>query len=517
MILKGIVKQLALAVGLFLFSALGLASDWPQLQKDAARTGRTTDSVAPPYRARWIWLGPTLTLRNQHSEAGWTDDLDTRDGYSYPMPASVNLAISYEVQPVLANGRVFVGSIDGYGYGIDAANGSTLWTAAIPGGTICSAACSGNTVVFSGLTGTVSGVNAANGTVNWTFQCAKTVTCAPCVADGIAYIGDHKGYIYALSAETGQLLWQSVRLSASVQGGLAADENSVYVGTEDMWFRALNRSDGTIRASIRVRGQSFRSLYPVIFNNIVYVHSTQTPMIGAEYMMEDVEASSSNLSNEESNIQRWLSGDDNGGQWNYASQDWKHIFALRTSNLTEAFPIAAGPADGCGSPTQPAVIDNSNRVLTYFKTKYPTLTTAGPVFGSNYSMDIAAINQTTGARIPIDNGHFCGIWMIESDNLYAMSVAGNYLWLRQDFRGTQVINLANSTYEYVTAQVRYLDGGQFNVYVVYVNNPPAWMSDNYDAVQTSMYPYMGRSAPIVVGSRVYLTESFGVTCIEHTN
>ena len=46
------------------------------------RTGRTTDSVAPPYRARWIWCGPNLTLRNQDSHTGWTNNLQAREGYS---------------------------------------------------------------------------------------------------------------------------------------------------------------------------------------------------------------------------------------------------------------------------------------------------------------------------------------------------------------------------------------------------------------------------------------------------
>ena len=34
----------------------GTASDWPQLQRDAARLGRSADEVAPPYRARWLWF-----------------------------------------------------------------------------------------------------------------------------------------------------------------------------------------------------------------------------------------------------------------------------------------------------------------------------------------------------------------------------------------------------------------------------------------------------------------------------
>ena len=56
--------------GAALLSVLGAAaeSDWPQLQRDAARTGRSPDEVAPPYRARWLWFGNAGTLRNRNSK-----------------------------------------------------------------------------------------------------------------------------------------------------------------------------------------------------------------------------------------------------------------------------------------------------------------------------------------------------------------------------------------------------------------------------------------------------------------
>ena len=50
----------------------------------------------------------------------------------------------------------------------------------------------------------------------------------------------------------------------------------------------------------------------------------------------------------------------------------------------------------------------------------------------------------TGRRVLIDNGQVGNIWTWEADNLYAMTVGGDWLWLRQDFRGTHVLNLADS-------------------------------------------------------------------------
>ena len=140
-------------------------------------------------------------------------------------------------------------------------------------------------------------------------------------------------------------------------------------------------------------------------------------------------------------IQAYLNGDTtNGGS--DASADWRHYFALNLADLSEPFVILAGPSEGTGHVPNSMVVDNSNRVLAYFKTKFPTLTKPnGMVFGTNYSIDIAAVDQSTGRRIPINNGHLANNWPWETDNLYHMSVAGSYLWLHQSFRGTRTSSL----------------------------------------------------------------------------
>ena len=73
------------------------------------------------------------------------------------------------------------------------------------------------------------------------------------------------------------------------------------------------------------------------------------------------------------------------------------------------------------------------------------------------------------------------------------------LWLRQNFRGTQVIDLADSTTRGVTAEVRNRDGGMFNFDIVYKDQMPT--------IGVSQNAMMGRTAPIISGSRVYVRES----------
>jgi hypothetical protein len=71
---------------------------------------------------------------------------------------------------------------------------------------------------------------------------------------------------------------------------------------------------------------------------------------------------------DQTNILRWLAGDTDAGRWPDASPAWKHLFALRKTDLSEAFTVPDGPADGCGSPAPPPVVDSRGRVLTWFRT-----------------------------------------------------------------------------------------------------------------------------------------------------
>jgi hypothetical protein len=507
-----------ICIGMLLFGALatgpGMATDWPQHQANAARNGCTSDSVAPPYRARWVWLGPGQTLRNKSSVAGWPDDLQSREGYTYPnLPTAVDFTLADSVQPVLAGGRLYVGSMEGTAYAINSDDGSTAWTNSLEGGTVATAAVAGDVVVFHTTPGVIVALHTNSGSQAWTYDCGKAITGAPCVAGGTVLSATHGGYVFAFNGSSGALLWRSPRLPAPVHGGLASDGTNVFVGAENMVLYSLNLSNGAIRVSHQLRGQSFRMLWPVVNGNRVWASTVMTPIIGSEYIGESNYGSTlfqdgTSLTNEEDNLLRWFSGDTDGGRWPDASPDWKHLFVLEVSDLTEPFTVPAGPCEGVGVPAHPVVVDNQGRVLTYFKTAFPELTAAtGSVFGTHYTIDIAAVNPATGRRAPIDNGHLANIWPWETDNLYGLCVAGTQLWLRQNFRGTMMVDLATSSYRGVSACVRHHDGGTFNWNVVYQDQDPPLASANA--------PVLGRTAPIVVGSRVYQAENWGITCIEH--
>lgn len=480
---------LALACLLSVGAPAARAADWPQLQGGAARTGRTTDSVAPPYRLKWAWLGPGNTQT------------------TLPIVGGSSLTIAGRAQPVIADGRVFIGSMEGGAYAINASTGQTLWSAAIPGGTFSSAAVEGNVVVFVTLRGLVVGLNVTTGGEVWRHDSGHAITGAPCIESGRVYVANHRGDVVALAVSTGTLLWKT-RVAAPVEGDIAADAAAVYVPAEDMNVYAVSATGGNVTAQHRVWGQSFQNTNPMIFNGKLWVTSVMGPGRGSEYVFDTMLDSAGSLDEEEMLTARWLNGDTNGGAWPEAARDWRHYFALNIPAMSESFTILNGPTEGVGNPPESAVVDNQARVLFWWRTRYPTLTKIGAPF-TRYSVDIAAVNQTSGRRIQIDNGRFSNMWPgPEADNLYQMSVGGNYLWLRQRFRGTQQILLTNSQHHLVQAAVGIRDGGDFTFAdVVYVpsGSPPPSASPDTE----------GHSAVAIAGGQVYLSEAFGIVALEH--
>ncbi len=490
------------------------ARDWAQHQQNASRTGRTAVSVAPPYRTRWIWAGPQDVYRNAQSEPGWSDNLTSSPGYSFPIPNQVNFTIAGGVQPIIKGHRLYFGTMDGDAYALDMRDGTTLWNAPIPGGTITSAGVLEDVALFFSVRGVVHAFDTLTGNQLWSYNTRGALTAPPAIMGNSVVVANNKGKITRLDA-TGNILWER-ELLVPVVGGIAAAGNRVYVPAEDMVVYALNFATGHTEASRKVIGQSFRMCHPVFYDGRVYITSVPIPMTGSEYVMEEVMMSSTSIQDEEDNIRQWLQGNTNGGAWPDASTDWQHFFVLDHQTLADLYLVPSGPVDGCGYPPPAPVVDMQGNVIKWWKTRYPTLTTSGNVFGTNYSIDLAAINPTNGNRVALGNG-LSNFWLLETDNLYGLSVGGDYLWARQNFRGTACIRLTQSLNSFRLVQVttRINDGGDFSGADIYYRESNQWngyLSQPYLVTQPRTH---SRVAPAIAGEYVFISEEFGIVAIEN--
>ncbi|MDP6115221.1 MAG: PQQ-binding-like beta-propeller repeat protein, partial [Planctomycetota bacterium] len=200
------------AVAAFLCARSGPAADWPQYRGDAARSGYASESLPVPLALDWLrrarhephraWVGRSLARSRMKFD--WTYSVvaagglcfvgSSADDKLYALDASTGeekwsffTGGPVRLAPCTWQGRVFVGSDDGFLYCLSASDGKLLWK--------LRAGPNGEKVIGNGRM--VS---------RW------VVRGGPAVRDGIVYFGAgiwpiEGVYIYAVDAGSGKVLW----------------------------------------------------------------------------------------------------------------------------------------------------------------------------------------------------------------------------------------------------------------------------------------------------------------------
>jgi uncharacterized repeat protein (TIGR01451 family) len=219
-------------------SQAGLAAnlaqgDWPMYQHDPAHSGRTPATVFNdgPLYLQWAY--------------------------------AFGERVEVETQPVIADGVVYQGVMNGEMHAIDANTGAALWIAR-PGGPIPhTAAVYGDCVYFGSLDGNVYALSTIDGHTVWRFSTGSPVVSAPTVVDGRLYIGSKDGNLYALDVATGAEMWR-VGTGGPVVSSPAVVRRRVYFGSEDMLARCVDAVTGQQIWATPLYGAGMHNTHPVV-------------------------------------------------------------------------------------------------------------------------------------------------------------------------------------------------------------------------------------------------------------
>jgi outer membrane protein assembly factor BamB len=215
-----------------LLAAAGASADWPTVRGDAGRTGLLRADLRPPFRLAWV----------RHLEGE---------------------RLGSAAEPVVAEGKVFVGTHQGNLYALDAGTGQPLWRFQARGAFLHSPAFDDGLVVAAG-TGGLDAVDAGTGEPRWTLPTAGGFAASPLVADGTVLIGSRVGEFLAVELATGKLRWR-VPLPAPVRQTAAYRDGRVFVTAEDLRVRCLAAETGKVLwTSEPLSGQTARDGYPVV-------------------------------------------------------------------------------------------------------------------------------------------------------------------------------------------------------------------------------------------------------------
>ena len=170
------------------------------------------------------------------------------------------------VQPVVAEGKVFVGTMRGTLHAMDSGTGKDTWVYRADGAILHTCAVEGGKVVFGDSRGKICAVNADDGRLTWSVQTGSAVWNAPLIHEGTAFVGSRDGSLYAVGMSTGAVKWKGLTGGPLLSSpALDARRGRVYVASEDMRVYAFDLGDGRrVWQSPKLPGVSFRGYHPVV-------------------------------------------------------------------------------------------------------------------------------------------------------------------------------------------------------------------------------------------------------------
>jgi outer membrane protein assembly factor BamB len=216
--------------------------------------------------------------------------------------------------PLVAGGRVYTSSYDGHIYALSADSGERLWTfpesarpppAAEPeekrpkkgapppapepplvvGDFSYSSPVLDNGVIYLGnLDGYLYAVRAEDGVLMWRLKTDAPVTSTPLIERGVAYFGSNDGHVYAVSLAAPPAVTWKVATRDWVNSSAAVAAGVLFIGSNDRHIYAIDTVSGQSAWSFATTGPAIAR--PAIYKNLVLAAGASGD--GAVYALQAV-------------------------------------------------------------------------------------------------------------------------------------------------------------------------------------------------------------------------------------
>ena len=375
------------------------ATDWPQLGHDAQRTNYSVAQVDPPYCYTWKW---------------------------YEAP------IASRAQPVVADGRLLIGSMDGVMYARNAFTGAPLWTFAADSPIRHSAGVMNDTVVFTPHGGNTYALDVATGGLKWKTYTGSS-SSAPLMDEVRArvYVASSNGRLTALNLLNGTPVWQfDSGAPILTSPALSADGQAIFIGNAAIYATALRASDGAELWRTRLKGQSLADRYPVVAGDTVIYRSQplyffHLLLYEGDAVMDQAGSLSSDWTSDWSKVRPRIV--------NYLTQapDKQTFFALNASNGASRGVAPVLYTYGNNDTPNAPVVRGDDVYVTY-RARHGIQTDGGAIHvASKYdaelgNMDLPTLDITGLQASDILSGPQ---FRMTSDEPALLSMGGDILWV----------------------------------------------------------------------------------------
>ena len=167
--------------------------------------------------------------------------------------------IGFDATPVIADGVIYLGDLDGSFWAINLADGSERWKISGSLGYTSSAAVCDDVVVVGDIDGMVRGLSVADGSTLWTYESAGEISGGPTVLPAESdlplrvLVGSQDATLLCLAAADGRVLWShtiadQIRCSPTVAAG------RVFLAGCDGKLHVISTADGSALGEVAIDG-----------------------------------------------------------------------------------------------------------------------------------------------------------------------------------------------------------------------------------------------------------------------
>jgi len=202
-----------------------------------------TDSEGSPSEPALAHLHVYVTTQDSLSLNVFVSALRANDGVQEWRDSLVTKGTSALTE---ANGTVYVISVDGTLWAMNASNGTLRWKVPTDGGAVGSPVAVGDMLYLLSRNGSLSARRVSDGSLRWQRNPAQSLAlAAPIVEAGVVYLGFENGAVYALNAADGSPLWQE-QTGGAIESSPVVLNHLVYVGSDNHFVSAFQTCDGSI-------------------------------------------------------------------------------------------------------------------------------------------------------------------------------------------------------------------------------------------------------------------------------
>jgi len=174
-----------------------------------------------------------------------------------------------EATPVILDGIVYVGDVDGNFVALDLQTGKLKWRQKFETGFISSAAVNDSLVYIGDYDGTLRALQRSDGSLKWEFTTDGEIDSGANFYKDLVLVTSQDGSLYALQAESGVLKWKYTT-GDQLRCSPAIVENRTFLGGCDGKIHVVNLDDGTVIGEPYVLGNPTGST-PAIVGDVGFL------------------------------------------------------------------------------------------------------------------------------------------------------------------------------------------------------------------------------------------------------